>query len=238
MNDYIIYNGTNSHDVADLVITELPEMVIPEERVTFTDVPGLSGSLTQTQGTDVYHDRTLAVECYLRQPTAANIDKVAAYFRGAGKLYLPNRPDGYYEARVINQISFRKILRGRSPRSFTVNFRCKPLFRLYSGETEQTIATSGASITNPSTVQAKPKITIAGSGDITLMVGGTQIVELTGVENGIVLDSEIQEAYWGETLQNSRMSGPFPVLKPGANAISWSGGTVTSVKITPRWVTL
>lgn len=238
MNDYIIYNGTNSHDVADLVITELPEMVIPEERVTFTDVPGLSGSLTQTQGTDVYHDRTLAVECYLRQPTADNIDKVAAYFRGAGKLYLPNRPDGYYEARVINQISFRKILRGRSPRSFTVNFRCKPLFRLYSGETEQTIETSGASITNPSTVQAKPKITIAGSGDITLMVGGTQIVELTDVENGIVLDSEIQEAYWGETLQNSRMSGPFPALKPGPNAISWSGGTVTSVKITPRWVTL
>lgn len=238
MNDYIIYNGTNSHDVADLVITELPEMVIPEERVTFTDVPGLSGSLTQTQGTDVYHDRTLAVECYLRQPTADNIDKVAAYFRGAGKLYLPNRPDGYYEARVINQISFRKILRGRSPRSFTVNFRCKPLFRLYSGETEQTIETSGASITNPSTVQAKPKITIAGSGDVMLMVGGTQIVQLTDVENGIVLDSEIQEAYWGETLQNSRMSGPFPTLKPGANAISWSGGTVTSVKITPRWVTL
>lgn len=238
MNDYIIYNGTNSHDVADLVITELPEMVIPEERVTFTDVPGLSGSLTQTQGTDVYHDRTLAVECYLRQPTADNIDKVAAYFRGAGKLYLPNRPDGYYEARVINQISFRKILRGRSPRSFTVNFRCKPLFRLYSGETEQTISASGASINNPSTVQAKPKITIAGSGDVTLMVGGTQIVELTGIEEGIVLDSEIQEAYWGETLQNSRMSGPFPALKPGANAISWSGGTVTSVKITPRWVTL
>ena len=238
MNDYIIYNGTNSHDVADLVITELPEMVIPEERVTFTDVPGLSGSLTQTQGTDVYHDRTLAVECYLRQPTADNIDKVTAYFRGAGKLYLPNRPDGYYEARVINQISFRKILRGRSPRSFTVNFRCKPLFRLYSGETEQTIETSGASITNPSTVQAKPKITIAGSGDVTLMVGGTQIVELTGIEEGIVLDSEIQEAYWGETLQNSRMSGPFPTLKPGPTAISWSGGTVTSVKITPRWVTL
>lgn len=238
MNDYIIFGGTNSHDVADLVITELPEMVIPEERVTFTDVPGLSGSLTQTQGTDVYHDRTLAVECYLRQPTADNIDKVAAYFRGAGKLYLPNRPDGYYEARVINQISFRKILRGRSPRSFTVNFRCKPLFRLYSGETEQTISASGASITNPSTVQAKPKITIAGSGDVTLMVGGTQIVELTGIEEGIVLDSEIQEAYWGETLQNSRMSGPFPTLKPGANAISWSGGTVTSVKITPRWVTL
>lgn len=238
MNDYIIYNGTNSHDVADLVITELPEMVIPEERVTFTDVPGLSGSLTQTQGTDVYHDRTLAVECYLRQPTADNIDKVAAYFRGAGKLFLPNRPDGYYEARVINQISFRKILRGRSPRSFTVNFRCKPLFRLYSGETEQTISASGASITNPSTVQAKPKITIAGSGDVTLMVGGTQIVELTGIEEGIVLDSEIQEAYWGETLQNSRMSGPFPALKPGPTAISWSGGTVTSVKITPRWVTL
>lgn len=236
MNDYILFAGNDSRDIG-LVVTELPELVIPEERVTYIDVPGLSGSLTQTQGTDVYHDLTFAIECYLKAPTEINVGRTIAFFRGAGALYLPNRPGGYYEARVINQIAFRKILRGRAQRVFTVNFRCKPLFRLYNGEVEQTIASSGTSITNPYIVQSRPMITIEGSGDITLMVSGTQIVQLTGVESGIVLDSEIQEAYWDDTLLNAKMSGAFPVLAPGPNAISWSG-TVTSVKITPRWVTL
>ena len=27
----------------------------------------------------------------------------------------------------------------------------------------------------------------------------------------------------------------FPVLSPGGNAISWSGGTVTKVEIVPHW---
>lgn len=63
---------------------------------------------------------------------------------------------------------------------------------------------------------------------------GTTIVELTGITSGIVLDCALQEAYLGSTLMNDHMSGDFPVLKPGANAISWSG-TVTRVVIQPNW---
>ena len=44
----------------------------------------------------------------------------------------------------------------------------------------------------------------------------------------------IQEAYQGKTLLNDKMEGDFPVLKPGTNLISWSGG-VTRLVIQPNW---
>ena len=235
MKDYIIWKGINSRTVG-ITVTDLPEIILPEERVTFTDVPGLSGSLAQTEGVDVYKDITLAVKCYCPDPTPAAVTAIAAYFRGAGRLELPNRPDGYYEARVVNQIPFAKILRGNAPRTFTVNFRCKPFLHLYSGETAQTI-TSGNFLLNTTGIQAKPLITITGSGDITLLVG-TQIIELEVIEDGIILDSELQEAYWNDTLKNSCMTGEFPVLGEGNTAVSWTGGSISEVRVTPRWVSL
>lgn len=235
MKDYIIWNGINSRTVG-ITVTELPEIILPEERVTFTDIPGLSGSLAQTEGTDVYKDITLAVKCYCPSPTPQAVQAIAGYFRGSGKLELPSRPDGYYEARVVNQIQFAKILRGNTPRSFSVNFRCKPFLRLYSGETKQEV-TSSSFLLNPTGIQARPLITITGSGDITLLVG-TKIIQLTDIGNGITLDSELQEAYYGNELKNTQMTGEFPVLGPGNTAISWTGGNVTRVSVTPRWVAL
>ena len=82
-------------------------------------------------------------------------------------------------------------------------------------------------------VYSEPIITVTGSGDITLMVGKT-IVELTDITSGIVLDCALREAYLGSTLMNDHMTGEFPVLKPGMNAISWTG-TVTKVVIQPNW---
>ena len=91
-------------------------------------------------------------------------------------------------------------------------------------------------ITNPGAVDSEPLIRVYGNGDITLMVG-TQIVELEGIDGQIFLDSEIQEAYKGTTSMNVAMSGEFPKLLPGMNAVSRTGN-VTSIVITPRWRTL
>lgn len=88
-------------------------------------------------------------------------------------------------------------------------------------------------ITNPGSVYSEPILTVYGSGDITLMVG-TTIVELEGISGSIVLDCALKEAYLGSTLMNDHMNGEFPVLKPGANAVTWNG-TVTRVVVRPNW---
>ena len=95
------------------------------------------------------------------------------------------------------------------------------------------VSTSGTMITNPGNVYSEPILTVTGSGNITLMVGMT-IVELENISNGIVIDSVLKEAYLANTLMNEHMNGEFPVLKPGANAISWTGA-VTRVDIKPNW---
>ncbi len=113
-----------------------------------------------------------------------------------------------------------------------MNFRCYP-FWYQDNVANITLNQSGAVVSNPGTVYAEPVITVNGSGDITLMVN-TALIELTGVSGSVIIDSELKEAYKDTTLLNGHMTGEFPVLTPGQNAVSWSGN-VSSVVIRPNW---
>lgn len=232
MNNYFMWNGVSSAQYG-IVVKELPPITFPQERVSFTDIPGRNGSIAVTEGADIYADLLLSCECYV--PGVNNAAEIGAFLRGSGRVFFPNRPSGYYEARIVNQIPFKKIVQGNPARTFPVNFRCKPMYHLATGDTEQTVS-SGSFILNPTSFAAKPIIKIVGSGDIYLLVG-SQIVSFSGIESGVVLDCEDMEAYWEQTSLNHKMLGEFPVLPPGSTAVSWTG-TVSSVKLTPRWVTL
>ena len=229
MNDYFIWNSMDCRTYGIHVIDQ-PPVTIPQERSTQTNVPGRPGSLTQLEGEDVYDDMILTAQCFISDP--AQIPAIAAWLKGKGTVTFANRTGGHYNARISNQIPFEKVLRGNPHCSFAVNFRCFP-FWYQDNAADVTITTSGTAITNPGSVYSDPVITVTGSGDITLMVG-TTIVELTGVSGSIVIDSVLKEAYKGTTLMNDHMSGDFPVLKPGQNAISWTG-TVTQVTVKPNW---
>ena len=113
-----------------------------------------------------------------------------------------------------------------------MNFRCQPFWYPENVPVE-TLTTSTSLLNNPGSVYSEPTITVYGSGEITLMVG-TQIVELTDIEDSITLNTPLMEAYKGDLSMNSCMSGEFPVLNPGANAISWTGN-VTKVEVQPNW---
>ena len=162
----------------------------------------------------------------------SRISDIAAYLKGSSTVTFANRPGGFYFARIVNQIPFEKILRGNPHRSFAVNFRCKPFW--YQENVQLiTLTTSGTFTTNPGSVYSEPVITVYGSGEITLMVGMT-IVELDGITDSITLDTPLMEAYNGAISMNGNMSGDFPSLAPGANAVSWTGN-VTKVVIQPNW---
>ena len=230
MNNWFEWNGTRCTEYG-IIVSEQPPITIPQERSTQTSIPGRPGSLTALEGDDVYDDLTLTATCFIRDP--ALIPAIAGWLKGSGMVTFASRQGGFYHARISNQIPFEKILRGNPHRSFSVNFRCSPPFWYSSGVEPITLAQSTVFVSNPGSVYSEPVITVYGSGDITLMVGQT-IVELTDIDGRIVLDSVLQEAYLGSTLLNGHMSGDFPVLKPGPNAVSWSGN-VTRVVIQPNW---
>ena len=229
MKDWFEWNGVKCTTLG-IHVLEQPPITFPSERVTFTDVPGRSGSLTTLQGADVYDDLTLTATCYIADP--ARIPEIAAFLKGSGKVTFANRQGGFYYARIVNQIPFEKILRGSPQSTFAVNFRCKPFW--YKADVKkETLTKSTTILTNPGSVYSEPIITVYGSGEVTLMVGQF-ITELCDFTTSITIDSELQEAYTGIYSMNNSMSGDFPHLLPGQNVISWSGD-VTKVEIRPNW---
>ncbi len=232
MNNWFKWNGVSCLQYG-IYVTELPPPTIPAERVTHTNVPGRAGSLTTLEGDYIYDDVVLSCTCVLADPT--KIPTIAGWLRGSGTVTFADRAGGFYYASIANQIPFEKILRGNPHRMFTINFSCKPFWYVEQPESvsiavgQQTTAT----VNNPGNVPSEPIITVTGSGEITLMINGT-IIELSDMNGDITIDSQLQEAYNGTTSMNSNMSGDFPLLQPGQNAISWSG-TLTAMVIEPNW---
>lgn len=229
MNDWFEWNGVRCTKYG-IHVTELPPLTIPSERISHITVPGRPGSLTMLEGEDVYDDMLLSANCIIDDPV--RIPDIAAWLKGSGTVTFANRQGGFYYARIANQIEFGKILRGNPHRSFAVTFRCSPFW--YADEMAAfTVATSGSTFNNPGSVYSEPVIKVHGSGEITLMVNQT-IIELSEIAGDIVLDSALQEAYWGTASLNHCMSGDFPKLPPGMNTISWTGD-VSSIQILPNW---
>ena len=229
MMDWFEWNGVRCTEYG-IHVLEQPPLTVPTERATHTNVPGRPGSLTTLEGDDVYDDLILTATCLIAAPS--RIPEIAAWLKGSGTVTFANREGGFYYARIANQIEFAKVLRGNPHRSFAINFRCKPFWYL-SGVEPITLTSSTSIISNPGSVYSEPVITVYGSGEITLMVG-TTIVELSDVSGSTTIDSSLMEAYSGDVSMNACMSGDFPRLQPGQNAISWSGD-VTRIVVQPNW---
>ena len=228
MQDYFIWNGVDCRAYG-IHVSEQPPLTIPLERTTQTTVPGRPGTLTSVQGEDVYDDLVLTVECFISDP--AQIPAIAGWLKGSGTVTFANRLGGHYNARIANQIPFEKVLRGNPQCTFSINFRCFP-FWYQDGVEDITVTESGTILINPGSVIAEPVIWVHGFGDVTLMVG-TTIVELINISNSVVVDSSMKECY-AEVLRNNYMNGDFPFLKPGPNAISWTGD-ISKLVIRPNW---
>ena len=239
MNDWFEWNGVKCTELGIRVL-EQPDITIPAERVTYTNVLGRSGALSLTEGVDVYDDLTLTATCYIDGP--ARIPRIAAYLKGAGTVTFANRQGGFYYARIANQIPFEKILRGNPQCSFAVNFRCKPFW--YQADVPSvTTAGKTTTLTNPGTTYSQPKIEIYGHGDFAVTIAGA-VMLMTAIDGGIILDTELQDALTldGAQLLNDHVSGDFLTIPPGESVLAWqpfedndNAGTVDKMIISPRW---
>ena len=217
-------------------LLSMPVRYHPEERGELVQVPGRSGYLWASDG--CYNNVLTRVQCMTADD--ADIGNVDAWLSGAGNLRFSDDPDRFYRARVTKEFSRSAAMNRFVNQSFTVTFDCQPF--LYHVETEGggdvEIEASPYTINNPGTHKSAPRIKIAGTGDVVLTIG-TQIVEINGLEDGIIIDSELGDCFnLTETaLFNSKVTlvdDAFPTLAPGANIISWTGD-VTKITITPRW---
>lgn len=235
----INWNGTTS-DSLNCIVERYPAYTVPQRKQSAISVPGRNGDLLLQQ--TAYSNYIQAYDVYLSGPRNGSklpdvARAVAAWLNVGGyrKLIDDYTPNSYRMAFFQGPLELENTFNiyGRA----TIEFNCKPQRFLNSGDTIQTISANGGMITNPTAYNAKPLITVYGSGAATLQVG-EYVCTLSSISTSITLDSDTENAYKGTTNLNSTVTIPeFPELVPGSNAVTWTGG-ITSVQITPRWWTL
>ena len=224
----ITFKGTTASSKS-VTVLKYPEIVKPTLRVETVKVPGRDGELTLS-GMPSYEAMVLECECMV--PSVDKISAAAAWLTGRGDLVLGNDPDYAYDAQIIDEIRFEKILRGHAHRRFTVPFLCQPLKK--KAETEADIElTAPGTVVNIGHVPSRPLIKIEGSGNVVLAVGAYSL-SITDISTSILIDSDLGMATAGTVNESYKVSGAWPLLVVGNNAVGWTGA-VTKVTITPRW---
>ncbi len=224
----ITFKGTTASSKS-VTVLKYPEIVKPTLRVETVKVPGRDGELTLS-GMPSYEAMVLECECMV--PSVDKISAAAAWLTGRGDLVLGNDPTYAYDAQVIDEIRFEKILRGHAHRRFTVPFLCQPLKKKAATEPNIELTAPGM-VVNIGHVPSRPLIKIEGSGNVVLAVGAYSL-SITGISTSILIDSDLGMATNGTVNESYKVSGEWPLLVVGNNAVGWTG-TVSKVTITPRW---
>ena len=233
---YLSLNGTYSDSITGLVISELPPVSKPMIRTQVEEIDGRDGDIITKLGYSAY-DKTVRIGLM----DADKIDDVISFFDSSGEVIFSNEPDKYYRYEIFNQIDFAQLLEIRTA---DVVFHVQP-FKYSATETDIEESYGGAdpktlSVTNSGNINAKPKITITGSGTIDLSLNGNQIfsIDMSGIST-ISIDAETMEATGGGVLRNRLVTGDYDafVLQPGSNTLTWTG-SITDIALTrySRWL--
>ena len=231
----IIFNNKSSADCR-IQVAHPPGYAYPERDYTITHIPGRNGDIIQDNGCYKNVERTYEVSFDApNEDFATYANAVSAWLHsttGYARLedsYEPN----YYRMATYQESNIFENLYNQAGTA-TIVFECKPQRFLKTGDNTITVQNS-LTIMNPTGFEAYPLFKVTGTSGV-LTVNGNSIT-FSSIDNFVMLDCELQDAYKESINKNSTISGTFPVLKPGSNTISWTGG-ISSVTMKPRWWTI
>ena len=208
-----------------------PEILSAEPDISFEKIPGRAGTLTVNNGG--FKDADIELECYIKD--IADIGKAYGFMSGSKKMVFSTDTTRSYRATFHGKAQADRIVRNMKAWEFIAPVNLKP-FRYFEPEpAEIPILASGERIDNPGSASAAPRITITGTGDITLMIG-QYAMEFEGVVDGIIIDSDKHKLLNidGITRALQHDIDEFPLLVPGPNYIQYTG-SIGSIIIEPRW---
>lgn len=231
----IIFNNKSSADCR-IQVAHPPGYAYPERDYTITHIPGRNGDIIQDNGCYKNVERTYEVSFDVpNEDFATYANAVSAWLHsttGYARLedsYEPN----YYRIATYQESNIFENLYNQAGTA-TIVFECKPQRFLKTGDNAITIQNS-LTIMNPTGFEAYPLFKVTGTSGV-LTVNGNSIT-LSSIDDFVMLDCELQDAYKDNINKNSTISGTFPVLKTGSNTISWTGN-ISSVTMKPRWWTI
>lgn len=227
------FKGIDSRDMG-VMIKYMPTRTIPGRNITRKRAAGADGSYIY--GDHTFGDARVQLECDFRD--TSRLPEALAWLTGEGELIFSDEPGLIYDASIDKEYSRSSISPRMDGQRLTISWVCKP-FRRMTPEADPIRMTAAGTIRNAGTVYSRPRITIDADGDFSMSIN-TQTMFFSGVEDGIILDCELMDAFTadGALLANDQVAGEFFRLDEGANIITWlveAGSEVRSVTIEPRW---
>ena len=226
------FNGVRSDDMG-VALVWYPELPRARRDARAVRVPGRSGALTVDDGS--YAPIKFSLICRIKD--GADRAAISAWLTGPGELSFDEEPGFCYRAALTEEFRYARFM----PRSFAADLSvavdAQP-FRYQTPPARLTLSAAGF-VTNPGTLLSEPILTLAGSGDAALLVGGATLL-ISGMAGQLVVDCEQKVAYTPGsggapgTLMTSNVTGEWPVFPVGTTPVSWTGA-LTGVSIQPNW---
>lgn len=173
-----IYNGESSKTYG-VYITDGAFYSAPMRDTTRVEIPGRNGAFLQDHGRfkniQVVYRCTLYTEA--ETDFISGIAAVRAWLcsvKGYARLTDDFNPNEYRMAAFVDGIEVSNIR--PEVGTFDITFDAKPQRFLTSGETAQTIASSGDTITNPTRFSSRPLLEVTGYGTIGLNEDEVEII--------------------------------------------------------------
>lgn len=228
MRDYFTFGNINSADFG-CYVANANQFDAPARDVKSVEVPGRNGALTIDNGR--YKNQEVTYSMYVRgdiQNRISGLRNALTETKGYLRLEDTYNPNEFYLARFINAFSVKKSDRYRA--GFSVTFDRKPQRFLKTGETVIELATNG-NVFNDTTQIARPMLRVYGTGSFTI---GVYTMTISAADVYTDIDCDLMDAFKGTTNCNGNVSGSFPLLHPGENAVTLGTG-ISKIEITPRW---
>lgn len=242
--NYFEYKGIRSSDMG-IRIESKNVFSGPEYEVDFLSIPGRDGDLISGNGRfpNVQVTYSVFVPAKTISELAQKITAIKAWLYSGLNSY-HTLEDSYDTSFFRHAVYAGKLdIEDELNRIgiFTISFSCKP-FRYDSAGTESVVlSASGEMLLNPYPFSSRPIIRLEGSGSGTLTIqseGSNAIWQFDSIDEYVEVDSEQMNFYKDSEPKNDTVSGSsFPLLYPGENTISYSGG-ITAVSVIPRWCCL
>lgn len=229
----IIFNGKSSRDFFLHIESDMTYNS-PSRKSELVSVPGVDGELDIGDGTLSNGKKSYAFVISIpddveKEELFTSISNWLKQDNGWHELEDRDEPDYIYTAKYVEEYDVQSLVRNYG--RFTITFTVKPYKFLRSGLAP---LDNPASLFNQTVRNARPKITIKGTGNITLKIGSEEL-KLKNVEDGVIIDSLYQTATdlaGNKSVWDKVLTYPLPVIKPGNQDITITGGTFS---IVPRF---
>ena len=217
--DYLIINNEiTSNDIGIWVDTPpIPPMA--EKSYREINIPGREETLGITEET--YKDVNLPVKAYIFRKDY-DITNVYAWLKDAKTLRF-NESDYYYRVKRVLPPTLN--YQGEGKTMVTLNFVVSPFRYLVDDPVVEETALS-FTIQNNGNIYSRPVYKIYGHDYVKLTIDGDSI-EVTGIQDYVIIDAERLMIYHGDVSQNPVMPedilssiGSIPLLPVGENTVT------------------